>query len=563
MFKDQLLQDLKDTVKDLGFVVPPDIVLSIPQNPKFGDYSSNIPLQLSKQTHKNSYQNPQQIANAILKTLGHPAYLEHVEVAGPGFINFFIKDSSLAEILEPSKRHPELVSGSKKKILIEYGHVNLLKEIHIGHLRTFILGESLARILEYLGNDVFRANYQGDIGLHIAKAVWGIRKLGLPSQELSLEDKAKFLGQPYAQGNLDYDQDHKAKHDIDSINLKLYEKAPEFEEVYKLAREWSLEYFSPIYDLLGIKYDRCFFESEVYEEGKKIVLENVGKVFKQDNGAIVFPGEEYGLHTRVFIASKGNPTYEAKDIGLAQAEFEAFPYDLSIHVVASEQEGYFKVVIKAIEILFPHLVGKKYHLSYGFVDLKEGKMSSRTGNVITVDDLMKVVSEKLREVMSKSKGQVDQEIVKKLSIAAIKFSYLKVSPTPNLTFDLDSSVSLTGDSGPYVMYSFVRTQSILKKANKDEFKFDPAKLELSSHERELLRLLEYFNYHVEQASINYHPNEIASYLIELSKLFNSFYESTPILNTKEENFRLSVVKKVGETLKTGLNLLGIETVEKM
>jgi len=559
MLKQQLLEDLKSAVKSLGYPTT-DIVVSIPKNSAFGDYTTNLALQLAKLKQVDSKQSPQEIANEILQKFGKPDYLERVEIAGGGFINFFVNDKELIketgglDILQKSK--------TSQKILIEYGHTNPLKEIHIGHLRTFILGEALARIYDALGHKVFRANYQGDIGLHIAKAIWGIKKIGLSSKELNLEEKAKFLGQAYAKGNLEYEENEETKKEIDQINAGLYTKDPGLKEIYALARSWSLEYFEPVYELLGIKYDRCFFESEVFEEGKRKVEENLGKVFEKNDGAVIFRGEKYGLHNRVFITSAGHPTYEGKEIGLAELEYDTFNFDKSIHVVASEQEGYFQVVFKAIELIFPYLKAKKYHLSYGVVDLKEGKMSSRTGNVITVDDLYHVTSEKVREVMKQSRIHIDQEIVRKVALGAIKFSYLKFSPRPNMVFDLEQSVSLEGDSGPYIQYTYARIQSVLNKAKKD-FGGEYQDIELDKEERMILRTLLYFQETVEEAAASFHPNLLASFLVELAREYNLFYQGPRIIGSDKEAFRLKLSEEAGKVLKKGLNLLGIEAPEKM
>jgi len=557
MVKQKILEDLKRVVEELGYKST-DIVCSIPKNPQFGDYSTNVALQLANQPPANSHQSTEEIAKEISEKMQGLDYLEKVEVAG-GFINFFIRDNELLKNLDDLK----IPSADAKKIFVEYGHTNPLKEIHIGHLRTFILGESIVRVLEAIGHNVFHANYQGDIGLHVGKAIWGMKKQGLPTKELSLEEKAKYLGQAYADGNKAYDEDPEAKQEINKINTGIYKKDPEFKQIYELARGWSLEYFEPIYELLGIKYDRCFFESEVYQRGKEIVMENVGKVFEESDGAIIFPGEKYGLHNRVFVTAAGNPTYEGKEMGLAEAEYDTFNYDKAIHVVADEQAGYFQVVFKAIGMVFPYLEGKKYHLSYGLVDLKEGKMSSRTGTVITVDDLIKVVSEKVREVMKQSKGEVDQDVAKKIAIGAIKFSYLKFSPTPNMVFDLEQSVSLDGDSGPYVQYAYARIQSVLKKAKKDLTEANFENLVLEKEERGLLRELTFFPEIVSESAKVYHPNLIASYLLELSKLFNLFYQQCRIIGSEKEDFRLKLAFKVAEVLKKGLFLLGIEAPEEM
>lgn len=562
MLKTRIEEDLKKTVQSLGYS-PIDIVCSIPKNSQFGDYTTNIALQLAKQKSVSSQQSAVEVANKILRNLGNLSYLEKVEIAGGGFINFFIKDEVLIEKLGQSLL---VKTETPKKYLIEYGHVNPLKEIHIGHLRTFILGESLSRILESLGHKVFRANYQGDIGLHIAKAIWGIKETGLPSMQLSHEEKADFLGKAYALGNTAYEEDPQNKEQIDDINVSLYQKDPQFMQVYKLARDWSLEYFEPVYKLLGVKYDKCFFESEVFEEGKKIVLEGVGKVFDNSEGAIIFSGEKQGLHNRVFITRAGNPTYEGKEMGLAKAEYGAFPYDLSIHVVASEQEGYFEVVIKAIEEVFPELKGKKHHLSYGLVDLKEGKMSSRTGNVVTVDDLVKVVSEKVRELTKDGDASIDQEAVSKIALGAIKYSYLKYSPRPNIVFDLEQSVSLQGDSGPYIQYAYARIKSVFRKLGESD-RSENRKIGKSENiiptERSLLVKLLYFADIVEEAAKVYHPNIIAQYLSELAHIYNLFYQENRIIGSDKEILRLEISKSVAQVLQKGLYLLGIESPEKM
>lgn len=568
MVKKNILEDLKKAVEELGYKYTDpvsggaDIVCDISKNPAFGDYSTNVALQLSKQDNGNGKQTPQEIANKIVARVksqeSSKKYLEKVEVAGNGFINFFVKDSEFIKgIINIDK--PEKTKS--KKILVEYGHVNPLKEIHIGHLRTFILGESICRILEFSGNEVFRANYQGDIGLHIAKAIWGIKKTGIPENELTLEEKARFLGKAYAQGNSSYETKIEVKEEIDKINKNLYLKDASLKDIYELARSWSLDYFKPIYELLGVKYDRCFFESEVFESGKQIVEENIGKVFESSEGAIIFPGEKQGLHNRVFITKAGNPTYEGKEIGLAKLEYDTFNYDDSIHVVASEQEGYFEVVIKAIEELFPKLKGKKKHLSYGVVDLKQGKMSSRTGNVITVNDILNAVCEKVTDVMKKNRINIDEEIVRSVALGAIKFTYLKYSPRPNIVFDLEQSVSLDGDSGPYIQYTYARIQSVLKNAVKKDKGLDIVKLD--KQERLLLRHLIFFPDICSKSARELHPNILTTYLTELAKIYNLFYQDCRIIGSEKEIFRLGISDQVAKVLKTGLNLLGIEAPERM
>lgn len=560
MLKQQILEDLKKTVGDLSFPST-DIVISIPQNPAFGDYTTNLALQLSKLEVGKGKQSPPEVAKRIVSSLGDLSYLSKVEVAGGGFINFFVKDSVLLENL-PQVAGIEQVSPSQK-IMVEYGHANLLKEAHTGHLRTYILGESLARLLEVSGHQVFRANYQSDLSLNIAQTIWGIDQLGWPADKIDLSQKAKFLGQAYTLGKASYADKPEVKQEIDQMTTDLYQSKSNHQALYEKAKQWSLEYYEDLYKLLGIKYDRLFFESEVHELGKKTVLEHIGDVFEKSDGAVIFPGEKSGLHNRVFINSSGNPTYEGKDIGLAQLQFEVFPFDINVHVVGNEQASYFEVVFKAIETVLPQLAGKWEHLSYGMISFKGGKMSSRTGELISIHDLYEVVAERVRQVMREGKLEIDEEVVKKVAIGAMKFSYLKFAPASNFIFDLEQSVSLQGDSGPYLQYTYARSQSVLKQASfqmdKNNFKDEP----LEAEERALIRRLEYFSQIVEQATKEYRPNLLAEYLLDLAKEFNLFYQKHRIIQSEAKERRLRFTWAVGEVLKLGLNLLGIEAPERM
>lgn len=566
MLKQRIEEDLKKAVGSLGYPAT-DIVLSIPKNAAFGDYTSNIALQLAKLKSDNVKQSPQEIANKIVSRVKSPAEGEarqrrqesRVEVKD-GFINFFIKDQVLVENLGKDA-NPK--ADNPQKIMVEYGHANVLKEAHIGHLRTYALGESLCRILDFLGNQVFRANYQSDIGLNIAQTIWGIEKTGWPEKELSSREKANFFGQAYALGKSKYNEDLQAKGEMDKINQALYQKDPQYEVDYQKARDLSLKYYEEIYKLLGISYDRLFFESEVAQLGKEIVLKNSDGIFQKSEGAIIFPGEEYGLHNRVFVNSAGNPTYEAKDMGLAKLQYEAFSFDKVIHVVANEQEGYFQVIFKAIELLFPHLKNKEKHLSYGMVKFKEGKMSSRTGEVITITNLFDMVAKRVKEIMKESDLLDNENVVSQITLGAIKFAYLKFSPGSDIVFDIEQSVSLQGDSGPYLQYTYARIQSVLKKAdtNISDVKLEAGVLE--PEERALLRRLEYFVGVVEQAAREYRPNTIGEYLLDLAREFNLFYQKHRIIQSDKKNLRIAVSGAVGQVLKQGLYLLGIEAPERM
>ncbi len=574
MFKDKIEADLKKVAKELGYIAPADTVVYIPEDSSFGDYSTNIALQLSKQKHKDSYQKAGDIANKILEKLGHPDYLERIEIAGPGFLNFYLKDDVLISLLTVSEYGKEVQPESSTRYLVEYAHPNTHKEFHIGHLRTLTTGESIARLLSFTGNEVFRVDYGSDIGLPVAKALWAILKKDDEFQKIkensTLKEKAAYLGKVYVLGNKAYEDNPEAKEEIDKLTKKLYQGDPGLVPLWEETKKWSLGYFESIYIRLGTEFDARINESEISEEGKKTVMENIGKVFVEDQGAIIFPGEKYGLHNRVFINSQGNPTYEAKELGLTFKELSLFPFDYSLHVVDTQQTAFFQVVTKAIELIEQRLKDKKIHIPYGFVSLTTGRMSSRKGNIINAEDLIEEVTRAIMENYPKTTSDLNKQTAEKIAIAATKFFYLKYSLTSDIVFDIQKSISLQGDSGPYVLYVYARINSILNRAKSNEAVKTKAGAQnskiaqiLEPQERELLRQLEYFELITEKAAKNLQPNELTSYLLNLSKSFNSFYESCPILVSDKKVFRLELIKKTAEVIKLGLYLLGIETVERM
>jgi len=593
MYKSKIEKQLRTAVKNIGFIPPSDIVLTSSEKSQFGDYSSNIPLQIAKQKHQNRYQSPIEVANAIIESLGHPKFLERIEVAGPGFLNFFIKDNELVKILTNSDDPDALTDPEdQKKIIVEYCDPNTHKMLHIGHLLPLTLGETLSRLLEYQGHEVIRTNYGSDIGLTVAKCLWGIGEMGDIGEirEKSLRDKAEYLGKAYAFAHGEYEKSLDTKEKIDQITNKLYQRAPEVLDLWHETKDWSLGYFEIIYSIFGTLFDRRINESEVDQVGKKIVLENVGKVFVKDAGAIIFPGEKHNLHNRVFINGKGNPTYEGKDVGLQEKYQELFQPDEVKIFSDKPQDDYFKVIIAANEIIYPYLKGKIEHYSYGSVQLSTGKMSSRLGNVIAAEDMISQAKAKIKLISP----QLDDLSIQKLAVAAIKFVFLKYSVGSDIVYDVEESVSIHGDTGPYVMYVYARIQSMLKKAAANRAKDSEAEEEveelqeeeiaqkpnsknkkkdkgpeiglpetLEAEERELLRLLEYFELTTEKATVNFAPNELVKYLLNLTKAFNSFYEKHPVIGSKQEDFRLLLVRRVAETIKLGMYLLGIETVDKM
>ena len=605
-----IVQNIQEALFKIGIkeIVP----LDIPSNINFGDYSTPIALKLTKQLKKN----PLQIAEEIVKNLPKNELIEKVEVLKPGFINFWLaKKNLINQLIEFSKGNFNFqLSYKDKKVMIEYTDPNPFKEFHIGHLYSNTVGESLSRIYETVGANVKRVDYYGDVGMHVSKSVWGLihkmkkEKLSLKDLEKKpISERIKYLGQAYALGVVNYEKDKNIQEEIKDVNYSVYLCGQEYlkdnfkwvpqvdykqylrssftnqyelvKEVYYAGKSWSLEYFENIYKKLGTKFDYYYPESIVGEFGIQIVKENLKKgYFEKSKGAIIFPGEKYGLHTRVFVNSLGLPTYEAKELGLAVKKFEDFKYDKSIIVVGNEIKEYFKVLHKALLITYPELGKKTTNICTGMVQLPEGKMSSRTGNVITVEWLLEEIRNKMKIIM-KNNQDIDtnelNEIIEAVSIGAIKYSLLKSSIGQNIIFNFKDSLSLEGNSGPYLQYTYVRCQSVLRHSGNPDVTSgasrivvknnDPDFVGMTIEELNLLRKFHQFSDIVLNAAENYSPNLIATYLYELASEFNLFYQKCPILTADNETkkFRLLITQATANTIKKGLELLGIKTVEKM
>ncbi|MFA6528154.1 MAG: arginine--tRNA ligase [Candidatus Gracilibacteria bacterium] len=566
MIAEQLQQLVSDSLVKSSLEFKGKILIEKPADKSHGDFSTPVALQMAREIGKN----PREVATQIANNLEKGDTIESVEIAGPGFVNFRLSKKVLEDrILEVKKKKEKFGRGATlkgKKIMIEFAHPNTHKAFHIGHLRNISLGESLVRIIKSQGAKTFRANYQGDIGLHVAKCLWGYgqstEKIG---DDATPQQKAEFLGKVYAIGGKAFEVDEKARAEIYAINKKIYSRDPEIVPLWEKTRKWSLEYFDYIYKRLGTHFDRLFFESEVFELGKNLVEKFKAKgVFEDSQGAVIFPGEKYGLHSRVFITKDGNATYEAKEMGLAKLEREAFKFDKAIHVVANEQADYLKVTFKAMDCLFPGILQKQFHLSYGMVNLTTGKMSSRTGDVITAEALINEAREKIGEIVAGSKLSTEEKelAIEKVAVGALKFTMLFTNAKSDIAFDINKAVKLDGDSGAYLQYAYARICSITEKVkskNKPNFgAFNDADWDLA-------RCLNMFEYTVAKAAEELSPHGIAHYLLDLAGEFSKWYAVNTVKDAEGglKPARLELIKAVAQVIKNGLELLGIEVVEKM
>ncbi len=600
--KDNLMQEkienlIREALENLNIEVK-DTVLEHPTDSRMGDYSTNVAMSLAKKLKTN----PKKLAEKIVKELNKNLLEEvlKIEVAGAGFINFYLTQeffvNSVKEILAlPVGSRPRenknfgqnnLFKG--KKVMVEYTQPNPFKPFHIGHLMSNTIGESISRIIEFSGAKTIRANYQGDIGPHVAKAIYQMLKnendtKSIMAKNVSLTEKADYIGQSYAEGNDVYENDEKIKKEIDEINRKIYDKSDKkINEIYDWGKRITLEAFEEIYKTLGTSFNYYFFESLVAPIGEKIVNENIGKVFEKSDNAIVFKAEKYDskLHTRVFITSQGLPTYETKELGLTKTKFEKENLDMSVVITANEQKEYMKVVKKALEIINPEIASKMKHIIHGMMRLAcrataEGlassiKMSSRKGNVITGESL---ISESCAEILEKIQDRDFTEEEKKqvsidVGVSALKYSILKQNIGGNIIYDFEKSISFEGDSGPYLQYSYARANSILEKAKMESilpgFLLDDKKSEILPL-GEIEKLLYKFPEVVLRSAEEFEPHHIASYLIDIARAFNTYYGNTKIIDKDDlmSPYKIALTLAFSIIMKNGLYLLGIKAPERM
>ena len=545
--------------KSYGLDVAP--VLTRPEA-QFGDWACNVALQLSKQLGRN----PRELAQEIADKLTIIPEVKTVDVAGPGFINITLTDETLMSAVTAELPRP--LSG--QKVVVEYSDPNPFKPLHAGHLYTTLVGDMIARLIEHAGAETIRINYGGDVGLHVARSMWAIiKELGGKHPEKLVDvpedERPTWMGQRYVEGTTADEDDPAAHEEVVECNKRVYKihedndhESP-FAQIYWTCRQWSYDYFPELYRQLDVKpFTRFIPESDVTSLGVKTVREQLVKgVFRESQGAVVFEGEPFGLHTRVFINSAGLPVYEAKDVGLSLTKWRDYHFDQSIIITAREQQQYMQVVIKAIEQFAPEPAERTTHLVHGTVKLTGGvKMSSRRGNTLMALDILGAA----RDAGTHSGRAVDECI----TIAAVKYAFARVRIGGDIIYDPAESVALEGNSGPYLQYAHARACSILSKAeNQREEGRGKREDELQPDERLLLRKITEYSDVVEKATSELMPHHICNYLYELAQEFNRFYEKNHVIGDARQATRLELVMLYRDTLARGLSLLGISAPELM
>lgn len=530
---------------------------------QFGDYATNAALQLSGRLHRPPREIAEELAAALRDQLGEQ--VASVAIAGPGFINITLSNAVLMSLAEVAPRTKPTVY--KDQIIVaEYSDPNPFKILHAGHLYTSIIGFAISNLLEVAGGTVHRVNFGGDVGLHVGKTMWAmLKRLGGEQPEklanIPEQERSAWMASCYVEGTNAYEDDEAARAEIIGLNKRVYtlheknDHDSSFAHIYWTCRDWSYDAFNAFYDRIGTPFERYYPESLTAPIGLQTVRTQFEKgVYEQSDGAVVFKGEPYGLHTRVFINSEGIPTYETKDVGLIMLKKQDYNFDKSIVITGNEQEQYMAVVLKSIEQFAPKLAAATTHLTHGLVKMKGGvKMSSRKGNILRAADVLDAAA----AANKNASGRDDERAV----LGAVKYAFLRQRLGPDIIYDPEESVSLEGNSGPYLQYAHARAHSILEKAG--EVTAESASVELEESERSLARKISEYPEIVQKAVAELMPHHVCTYLYELAQVFNRFYEHNRVIGDKRQVIRLRLVKLYAEVLKDGLSLLGIAAPDRM
>lgn len=574
----------------------------------YGQHIENIEIQLTRKEFEGDYTlvlfpllklikaKPEQIGEVLGSYLTkHVAEVTAYNVV-KGFLNLSIADSYFlsffGEIAAQDRYGTTPVTSESPAMIVEYSSPNTNKPLHLGHIRNNLLGFAMAKILEGTGKRVYKTQIINDRGIHICKSMVAWQRFGkgetpestgmkgdkLVGKYYVLFDKAykEEIAQLIAEGKSKEVAEREAPIFLEAQQmLRLWEQGDaDTLALWKQMNQWVYDGFEVTYRNLGVSFDRNYYESETYLLGKDIVQRGLeqGVFYRKEDGSVWIDLTADGLDEKLVLRSDGTSVYITQDFGTAIKRIEEdFPnVEGMIYTVGNEQDYHFKVLFLILQKLGFAWAKNLYHLSYGMVELPNGKMKSREGTVVDADDLMEEmvqVAEELSQELGKLDGydqQQKQQLYRVIGLGALKYYILKVDPKKKIAFNPQESIDFQGNTGPFIQYTYARIQSILRKAG--EFPALPTTGELHAKERELIKQLSLFASVVQQAADTYSPALIANYVYELVKEFNSFYQNVSILGEEDpikRALRIHLSRKVGEVIATGFDLLGIEVPERM
>ncbi len=558
--KEQIIQELK--LETASFSYPPQ--------PELGDISLAC-FELAKKEGMN----PADLAIELAEKSANNHHLNKIftkiKSVGP-YLNFHINQKYLAErVINEIKREKDNYGknqiGQGKQVMIEYSNANTHKEYHVGHLRNLSYGDAVNNLLLANGYLSIPVSYINDFGIHIAKTIWNWQRN--PEYQNSSKDKGYLLGKCYSEASQRLQDHPDCKDEVGGIMKQIESRTGETYELWQETRQWSIDYFNKIYEELGVKFKDIFYESEIIDNGLKIVQELLTDgILKKSDGAVIANLEEYNLGVLPILRSDNTALYPVADLALATEKFRRHEVDESFHVVDIRQNLYFKQLFKILELMGYRQ--KLVHLSYDFVTLPSGMMSSRSGNVITYEELKSRILEKITvETRKRHEDWTDNRIVqvaKHLMVSIIKFEMLKVSADKIITFNIEEASKFDGQTACYLQYGYARLKSIIRKQGVSWFNFGDHLNKLKDpREKNLLLKIAKYPEIITMSGRKHDPSDLIKYLFELVQLFNDYYHEVNILKSepKTRKARLALIKAIAQVLENGFNILGLKVIEEM
>jgi len=526
----------------------------------------------------------------IAKDIGDFLTNEVEEITGyniiKGFLNLSVTNEFWPKYLQGLYHTKDFGShpATGKKVIVEYSSPNTNKPLHLGHMRNILLGWASSKIIEKAGNEVVKTQIINDRGIHICKSMIAWQKNGNGETPESTGIKGDHLvGKYYVTFNtldkeqsagLDKDQESPIMLEARELLKKWEANDPETIELWKTMNSWVYSGFNETYENLGVSFDVVYYESNTYLLGKDIITKGLEQniFYKKDDGSVWIDLEDVKLDHKLVLRSDGTSVYMTQDIGTARKRFDDYKMDGMTYVVGDEQNYHFKALFEILKKLGEPYAENLHHLSYGMVNLPEGKMKSREGTVVDADDL---ISEVIKEVENESKerGELDatpeerQAIWEQVGLGALKYHLLKVNPRKPMVFDPKESVDLQGQTGPYIQYAYVRIQGILRKLNEEvDLNKITEYLDIQPQEKQVLLLLQQYPTIIQKAADNFDPSEVAHYCYNIASAFHKFLHDIKVLTAETEAakaFRLTLSKTTATVLKSAFELLGIEMPERM
>ncbi|OGL66937.1 arginine--tRNA ligase [Candidatus Uhrbacteria bacterium RIFCSPHIGHO2_01_FULL_63_20] len=558
--KKQILLELKSAV---GKEFTPTVAdLTTPPDPSMGEVAFPC-FALSKALKRS----PFELASEIAAKVEPKGFVAKAVSAGP-FVNFTLDPEALGKAvladIAKEKDGYGRAEAAKSRVMVEFANPNTHKEVHVGHLRNFFVGQAVANLLSAAGFEVIPVSYINDLGTHVAKTLWRMKRSGeMPGKE----DRIAFMGRMYAEAVREEEADPRVKEEISAIHRDLEELKGPYVSLWKKSRGWSLKELKAIFKELSLTIDKTYYESELIGETKRIVEElKANGIAKESQGAVIVDLEDAGLGVNLLVKSDGALLYNAKDLALAYRKDEDYRADRSLYVVDGRQSLALKQLFSTLKRAgFQKELG---HVSYEFITLKEGAMSSRKGNIIRYetfrDSMLGMAASETNTRHPEWKERKVAASARAVAFAAIRFGVLKQDLDKKITFDMEEALSFDGFTGPYLLYSYARTKSILRKAGRAKKSPDASALSSPVERRILVKIASYPDV-VHEAATGIRPSAIAQFLFDLCKAFAEFYETCPVLASEgaTREARLALTAAVSQVLSNGLALLGIDTVEEM